>query len=263
MELGLEGKTIIVTGGDSNIGRAITLAFAKEKSNVVIASLDQEQGQKVVKEAEAQGGKAVAIKTDVTDHGSVEAMVKRTLEMFGNIDALVNNAGWVANKLFMEEPREEYETEIKINYLGVINCTRAVLDHMIERKDGRIVNISSDAGRMGQSRGAVYSGTKAAAIAFGKSIAREVGRFGITVNTICPGLTVPEKPGTVSKTSQWAGVTLDMIPPEMKEKAISQYPMGRLGKPEEVANAVVFLASDAANFITGQTLSVSGGFSMM
>jgi len=134
---------------------------------------------------------------------------------------------------------------------------------MIERKAGRIVNISSDAGRMGQSRGAVYSGTKGVVIALGKAIAREMERFGITVNTICPGLIIPEKPGTVSKTSVWAGVTLDMIFPEMKEKAISQYPPGRLAKPEEVANAVVFLASNAANFITGQTLSVSGGFSMM
>ena len=176
MELGLEGKTIIVTGGDPNIGRAITLAFAKEKSNMVIANLDQEQAQKVAKEAEAVGGKAVAIKTDVTDHDSVEAMVKKTLEMFGNIDALVNNAGWGTNKLFMDEPREEYEKEIKLNYVGMVNCTRAVLDHMIEHKAGRIVKISSDAGRIGQSRGAVYSGTKADAIAFGKSIAREVGR---------------------------------------------------------------------------------------
>lgn len=264
MELGLAGKTVIVTGGASNIGRTITLAFAKEKSNVVIADIDEEQAKKVVKEANALGGKAVAIKTDVTDYDSVEAMVKKTLEKFGKIDVLVNNVGWVANKLFMKKPREEYMKELTINYLGVINCTRAVLDHMIERKAGKIVNISSDSGRVGEPREAVYSGTKGAVVAFGKAIAKEMGRFGINVNSVCPGATIPEGPGTAGKDSMWAGdITVAMIPPETKDKILSQYPLGRLGKPEDTANAAVFLASDAAAFITGQTLSVSGGFSMV
>ena len=264
MELGLEGKTAIVTGGGANIGRGITFAFAKEGSNVVIADIDEEQGQKVVKEAEGLGGKVIVIKTDVTDYDSVEAMVRKTLETFGKIDVLVNNAGFVSNKLFMKKPREEWEKEIKINYLGVVNCIRAVLDHMIERKAGRIVNIASDSGRMGEPREAVYSGTKGAVIAFSKAIAREMGRFSITVNSICPGATIPEKPGTAGRDSMWAGdVTVDMIPPETKERIISQYPLQRMGKPEDVANAALFLASDVANFITGQTLSVSGGFSMM
>jgi len=264
MELGLEGKTVIVTGGGSNIGRAITFAFAKEKSNVVIADIDEEQGKKVAKEASALGGKVIAIKTDVTDYASVEAMVKKTIEKFGKIDVLVNNVGWVANKLFMKKPREEYMKEITINYLGVINCTRVVLDHFVEHKAGKIVNIASDSGRMGEPREAVYSGTKGAVIAFGKAVAREVGRYGININTICPGATVPEKPGTAGKDSMWAGdVTVEMIPAETKEKMIGHYPLGRLGKPEDAANAAVFLASDAAAFITGQTLSVSGGFSMM
>ena len=264
MELGLAGKTVIVTGGGSNIGRAITLAFAKEKSNVVIADIDEEQGKKVAKEINALGGKAIAIKTDVTDYDSVEAMVKKTLEKFVKIDVLVNNVGWVANKLFMKKPREEYMKEITINYLGVINCTRAVLDHMIERKAGKIVNISSDSGRVGEPREAVYSGTKGAVVAFGKAVAKEMGRFGINVNAICPGATIPERPGTAGKDSMWAGdVTIEMIPPETKEKILSQYPLARLGKPEDTANAAVFLASDAAAFITGQTLSVSGGFSMV
>jgi 2-hydroxycyclohexanecarboxyl-CoA dehydrogenase len=264
MELGLEGKTVIVTGGGSNIGRAITFAFSKEKCNVVIADIDEEQGKRVAKEATALGGKAIAIKTDVTDYDSVEAMVKKTLEKFGKIDVLVNNAGWVANKLFLKKPRDEWEKEIKINYLGVVNCTRAILDHFVERKTGKIVNVASDSGRMGEPREAVYSGTKGAVIAFAKAIAREMGRFGINVNSICPGATVPEKPGTAGKESMWAGdVTVAMIPADIKEKMISNYPLGRLGKPEDTANAAVFLASDAAAFITGQTLSVSGGFSMM
>jgi 2-hydroxycyclohexanecarboxyl-CoA dehydrogenase len=264
MELGLAGKTVIVTGGGSNIGRAITFAFAKEKCNVVIADIDEEQGKKVAKEASAMGGKAIGIKTDVTSWESVQAMIKKAIEQFGKIDVLVNNAGFVSNKLFLKKPVEEYDKELKINYLGVIYCTRAVLDHFVEKKAGKIVNIASDSGRVGEPREAVYSGTKGAVIAFGKAIAKEAGRFGINVNTICPGATVPEKPGTAGKDSMWAGnVTVEMIPRETKEKIISQYPLGRMGKPEDTANAAVFLASDAAAFITGQTLSVSGGFSMV
>ena len=264
MDLGLEGKTVIVTGGGANIGRGITMAFAREKANVVIADIDEEQGQKVVGECEGLGGKAIAIKTDVTDYASVEAMVKKALETFGSIDVLVNNAGYVSNKLFLKKPIEEYEKEIKINYLGVVNCTRAVLDHMTERKAGRIVNIASDSGRVGEPREAVYSGTKGAVIAFGKAIAKEMGRFWITVNAICPGANIPQQPGTAGKHSMWAGdITVEMIPPETKERILSQYPLQRMGTPEDVAYAALFFASEGANYITGQTLSVSGGYSMI
>ena len=263
MDLGLEGKTVIVTGGAANIGRGITMAFLKEKANVVIADIDEEQGARVVEEAKGLGGKAIAVKTDITDYASVEAMVKKAIETFGSVDVLVNNAGYVANKLFLKKPVEEYDKEIRINYLGVIHCTRAVLDHMVERKAGRIVNIASDSGRVGEPREAVYSGTKGAVIAFGKAIAKEMGRFGITVNAICPGANIPQKPGTAGKHSMWAGdITIEMIPPETKERIISQYPLGRMGTPEDVAYAALFFASQGANYITGQTLSVSGGFSM-
>ncbi len=263
MDLGLQGKTVIVTGGAANIGRGITLAFLKEKANVVIADIDEEQGAKVGKEAKGLGGKVIAVKTDVTDYTSVEAMVKKAIEAFGSVDVLVNNAGYVSNKLFLKKPVEEYDKEIRINYMGVIHCTRAVLDHMVERKAGRIVNIASDSGRVGEPREAVYSGTKGAVIAFGKAIAKEMGRFGITVNAICPGANIPQKPGTAGKHSMWAGdITVEMIPPETKDRIIGQYPLGRMGTPEDVAYAALFFASQGANYITGQTLSVSGGFSM-
>jgi len=263
MDLGLQGKTVIVTGGAANIGRGITMAFLREKANVVIADIDEEQGAKVVGEAQGTGGKAIAVSTDVTDYASVEAMVKKAIETFGSVDVLVNNAGYVANKLFLKKPVEEYDKEIKINYLGVVHCTRAVLDHMVERKAGRIVNIASDSGRVGEPREAVYSGTKGAVIAFGKAIAKEMGRFGITVNAICPGANIPQQPGTAGKHSMWAGdITVEMIPPETKERILSQYPLGRMGTPEDVAYAALFFASEGANYITGQTLSVSGGFSM-
>lgn len=261
MELNLAGKMVIVTGGASHIGRSITLAFAKEGSNVVIADIDEAQGQKVAKEANALGGKAMVIETDVADVDSVAAMVKKALEEFGKIDVLVNDAGWGRDRLFVEKPRSEWEKEVNINFWGVINCTRAVLDNMVERKYGKVISIGSDAGRMGEYREAVYAGCKGGVIAMYKALARELGRHNINFNVVCPGLTVPEDAESLGDKSMWKGQTV--FTPEAQEKAIKAYPLRRLGKPEDIANAVVFLASDAASFITGQTLSVSGGYTMM
>lgn len=263
MDLNLAGKAVIVTGGGSNIGRGIVLAFARERSNVVIADIDETQGQKVAKEASALGSKTVAIKTDVTDVDSVAAMVKKTLEEFGQIDILVNNVGWGLDRLFIEKPRAEWEKEVNINFWGVINCTRAVLDHMMERKYGKIISIGSDAGRMGEYREAVYAGCKGGVIALSKALARELGRHGINVNVVCPGATVPENPEHAGELSMWKGDMAQVFTPEAQEKAAKAYPLRRLGKPEDVANVAVFLSSDAASFITGQTISVSGGYTMM
>ena len=262
MDLGLKGKTVIVTGGGSNIGRAIALAFAQEGADVVIAEIDEQQGQKVAAEAKAQGGSATAIKTDATDNESVQAMVEKTLDLFGKIDILVNNVGWTYDRSFMEKPREEWEKEIKLNFWSMINCTRAVLDNMIERQYGKIVSISSDAGRTGGFREAVYGGCKGAVIALSKSLARELGRYGINVNVVSPSTTVPESSEHVGPESMWAPGGLELTP-EILEKMAKTYPLRRLGKPEDIANAVVFLASDAASWITGQTLSVDGGFAMI
>jgi len=263
MDLNLAGKTVIVTGGGSNIGRGIVLAFAKEGSNLAIAEIDEAQGQKVAEEVNALGSKAIAIRTDITDVDSVATMVKRTLEEFGKIDVLVNNVGWNMDRLFVEKPRAEWEKEVSINFWGDINCTRAVLDHMIERKCGKIISIASEAGRMGEYREAVYAGCKGGVIALSKSLARELGRYGINVNVICPTLTVPENKEHVSKESMWGEGLMEVFNPEAQEKAAKLYALRRLGKPGDVANAAVFLASDAASYITGQTLSVSGGYTMM
>lgn len=263
MDLNLAGKTAIVTGGGSNIGRAIVLAFAREKSNVVIADIDETQGRKVANEAAALGVKSLVIKTDVTDFDSVTAMVKRTIDEFSKLDVLVNNVGWTLDRLFIEKPRLEWEKEVNINLWGVLNCTRAVLDHMIERKYGKIVSIGSDAGRMGEYREAVYAACKGGVMSLSKSLAREVGRYGINVNVVCPGVTVPENPDYAGDLSMWKGPMAEVFTPEAQEKAAKAYPLRRLGKPEDVANAVVFLASDAASFITGQIISVSGGYTMM
>ena len=263
MELGLRNKNVIITGGGSNIGRAIVHAFAAEGSNIAIAEIDQSQGEKVVLEATAKGAaKAVAIKTDVSDHRQVEATVAETIERFGGIDVLVNNVGWTVDRLFMEKERDEWEKEVRLNLWSPLNCIRAVLPHMIDRKAGAIVSVSSDAGRMGEYREAVYSACKGGVIALSKAVAREVGRYGIRLNMVCPGITVPKSEEEYGPDSMWNQMR-DIFTEEVQEKVKRNYALRRLGTADEVANAVVFMASDAASFVTGQTLSVSGGYTMM
>jgi len=262
MDLGLAGKTVIVTGGGSNIGRAIFLAFASEGANVVNAEIDEAVGQKAVDEAKALGARAILVKTDVTNWDSVQAMVKKTLDEFKAIDVLVNNVGWTFDRLFIEKTREEWEKEIALNFWSDINCIRAVLDHMIESRAGTIISISSDAGRMGEFREAVYAGCKGGVIAMSKAIAREVGSRGIRLNVVCPGLT-PARADEYGDYSLWKEM-LPIFTPEAREKAARVYTLRKLGKPEDIAYAVLFLASDiTAGHITGQTLSVSGGYTMM
>lgn len=264
MDLGLKGKSVIVTGGGSNIGRAIVLAFAREGARIAIAEIDEVQAHKVAQEVARMGTGATAlvVKTDVTDYAQVESMVARVLQEHGAIDVLVNNVGWTIDRLFLEKPREEWEKEVKINLWGVINCCRAVLPHMVERQKGAIVSISSDAGRMGEFREAVYGACKAGVIVLMKALAREVGRYNIRLNAVCPGLTVPRSDEEIGETSMWKQQRA-IFTEEVMERAKRNYVLRRLGTAQEVANAVVFLASDAASFITGQTLSVSGGYTMM
>ena len=265
MDLDLSGKTVIVTGGGSNIGRAVSLTFAKEGSNVVIAELDEVQGKKVADEANALGAgdRAMVIKTDITDIANVEAMIKKTIEEFEKIDVLVNVVGWDFLLFFTDTDPDFWDRVININYRGMLNCTKSVLPHMIEKKSGNIVSISSDAGRVGEVREAVYSGCKGAVIAFSKSVAREVGRYGIRLNVVCPGLTVPESDDEFGEESMWV-MGKPAFTSEMKEKAAKGYALRKLTTPQDIANAVVFLSSDAvAGDITGQTLSVSGGYSMV
>ena len=260
MDLGLSGRVVIVTGGASNLGRAITLGFAGEGARVLIADVDDEQAKKV--EAEAPSGTIVARHTDVTDWESVSATLDFAERSMGGVDVLVNCAGWTIDRLFIEKPRSEWEREIAIDTWGFINCVRAVLDPMIKRGYGRIVSIGSDAGRIGEWREAVYSGTKASVIAMSKAIAREVGKHGITLNVVCPGL-VPGSAETSGRESMWSSDQAKVFTPEVREKAAKAYPMRRLGTAEDVVPAVLLLASDRASYITGQTLSVSGGYTMI
>jgi len=264
MELGLKGKNVIITGGGSNIGRAIVYAFAAEGSNIIIAELSPEQGEAVAAEVEAMatGSKVKVIDVDVSNQQKVESMVEQSIAEFGGVDVLVNNVGWTIDRLFMEKPREEFEKEVQVNLWGAINCIHAILPHMIEKQGGAIVSLSSDAGRMGEYREAVYSACKAGVIALSKAVARETGRYGIRLNMVCPGLIVPPEDETISSESMWNQMR-DIFTQSVLERVERNYILRRMGTAPEIANAVVFLSSDAASFITGQTLSVSGGYTMI
>ena len=263
MDLGLAGKTAIVTGGGSNIGRAIVLAFAAEGCNVVNAEIDVAQGEKVVDQANKIGGKTVLVRTDATDWESVQAMVKKTLETFGQVDILVNNAGGTPRtKAFVKKTMDEWETEIRLNLWTVLNCTRAVIDHMIQRKYGKIVNISSGSGQSGNAANnlVVYGGAKGGVIAMGRGMAWEFGRHGINVNTVAPGTIVPANLDTdVGEGSMWTQWSAKVYTPEVLEGMKKLWPIHRLGRPQDIADTVLFLASERASFLTGQTISVSGG----
>jgi 2-hydroxycyclohexanecarboxyl-CoA dehydrogenase len=264
MELGLKGKNVVITGGGSNIGRAIVHALAAEGSNITIAELAPEQGEIVAGEVAAMntGSRVKVIPTNVTDNQQVESMVAQSIAEFGSIDVLVNNVGWTVDRLFLDKPRDEYEKEVQVNLWGAINCIHAVLPHMIKRQSGAVVSISSDAGRMGEYREAVYSACKAGVIALSKAIARETGRYGLRLNVVCPGLIVPPRDESISPESMWNEMR-DIFTDDVLERVERNYVLRRMGTGGEIANAVVFLASDAASFITGQTLSVSGGYTMI
>ncbi|MCL6640270.1 MAG: SDR family oxidoreductase [Candidatus Rokubacteria bacterium] len=265
MDLGLAGKSVIVTGGGSNIGRAITLGFAREGARVAIAEIDEGQAKKVAGEVERLGAEALVVRTDVTRWPEVQGMVRAVEERFGRVDVLVNNVGWTRDALFVEKTREEWEKEINLNLWGMIHCTRAVLDGMIARRSGAIVSLGSDAGRIGEFREGVYAACKAGVIALSKSIAREVGKFGIRLNVVCPGMTMPASDEEIGALSMWrAQENRAWMTEEMKARIARAYPLRRVGRPEDVVGAVLFLASDlAAGFVTGQTLSVSGGYTMI
>lgn len=260
MDLNLRDTTVIVSGGASNIGRAISLGFAEEGARVVIADIDDSQAARVVEAGHE--GRLVAFHTDVTSESSTDEAVAFTVKTFGSVEVLVNCAGWTVDRLFLDKPREEWEREIAVDFWGFINFTRSVLPHMVERARGRIVSISSDAGRIGEWREAVYSGTKAAIIATSKAIAREVGKYGITLNVVCPGFT-PGDPETSGEESIWRGEQGDQFSPEILARVARSYPLRRLGTPDDVVGPVLMLASDRASYVTGQTLSVSGGYTMI
>ena len=249
----LKEKVAIVTGAGGGIGRAIALKFGSLGASVMVADIKVEGAKETLSRLEKSGARGLALSTDITDRVRVQDMVKATLDTFGKLDILVNNAGWDIIEPFTKNTPEYWEKIIAINLKGPIFCTRAVLDPMMERKYGKIVNISSDAGRVGSSGEAVYSACKGGIIAFTKTIAREMARYQINVNCVCPGPT---------DTPLLAEITQSETGAKIIEAMTKAVPFRRLAKPEDIAGAVAFLASDEAGYITGQTLSVSGGLTM-
>lgn len=244
-------RVVIVTGGAQGIGEAIAGKFAGEGATVAILDIQHEKAQKVADNIVSKGGSAVAISMDITDSPNVRRAVNEVESKFGKVDVLVNNAGWDKAAPFIELTEELWDRVIAINLRGPIAVTRAVLDGMISRSYGKIVNIASDAGRVGSSGESVYSACKGGIIAFTKTLARELIRYNILVNCVCPGPTDTPFLDDMSKDN-----------PRLVEALQRAIPMRRLGNPEEVAVAVAFLASDEASYIAGQTLSVSGGLTM-
>ncbi len=251
---GLDGKTVIVTGGGGGIGGATCRRFAEAGARVAVFDRDGAAAERVAGAITGQGGKAQAFTCDITDHAGVAAAVAAAEAALGPVGALVNNAGWDVFRLFKDSTPEEWQKLIAINLVGALNMHHAVLPGMLARKHGRIINIASDAARVGSTGEAVYAACKAGLLGFSKTLAREHARHGITVNVVCPGPT---------QTALFAGYKEGAGNPEKLDEAFRRaVPMGRIGDPEDLPGAILFFASDDAAYITGQVLSVSGGLTM-
>jgi 2-hydroxycyclohexanecarboxyl-CoA dehydrogenase len=248
-------RVAFVTGGAQGIGRGIAASLAEAGFRVAIADLNLGVAQQTAKELSADGGAVVAVEVDVTSLDSVRSAVATVEADLGPIEVVVNNAGWDDFMPFVETDEEFWDKILDINFKGQLRVIHTVVPGMIERGFGRIINIGSDAGRVGSSLEAVYSGAKGGIIAFTKTLAREVATQGITANTVCPGPTDTPALRTFTASS---GDDAEKVLAGMTRAV----PMKRLGTPEDVGPAVAFLASDAAGFVTGQTLSVSGGLTM-
>jgi 2-hydroxycyclohexanecarboxyl-CoA dehydrogenase len=249
MDIGLAGKVVLVTGAGRGIGKDIAMTFAREGARLVASDLDGANAEATAAEAVAAGTEAIGVSLDVTSFDAAQSAVAAATDRFGTLDVLVNCAGAWRINLFVDSTPDDWAFEINTCLLGVINVTRAALDPMIAGGGGKIVNIASDAGRVGEFRQAVYSGAKAGVIGFSKAVAREVGRHGIHVNCVCPGYT--KTPGTDG-----------MLDAELEARIAKGYPLRKLGVPEDIGKVVAFLASDGASHTTGQTISVSGGYTM-
>jgi 2-hydroxycyclohexanecarboxyl-CoA dehydrogenase len=244
----LDGKTAVISGAASGIGRATAEAFAKAGAHVILADINAADGEAAAAAIRASGHGADYLRVDLTDAASIEALRREALAKRERVDIVANVAGWGKTEPFVKNTPEFWRKLIDLNLLGTIYLTRAFLDPMIEQRAGKIINVASDAGRVGSLGESVYSGTKGGVIAFTKGLAREMARFDITVNCVCPGPT--DTP------------LMAAVPDKLKDAFANATPMRRLAKPSEIADAILFFASARASFVTGQVLSVSGGLTM-
>jgi 2-hydroxycyclohexanecarboxyl-CoA dehydrogenase len=246
--MNFKGKTAVVTGAASGIGKATAFELARAGARVFLADIDVPRGEEAQREAKGAGLAAEYLTLDVTNAESVARFARGALERVGRVDILVNAAGWGKNQPFIENTPDFWQRVMEINLMGPIRLTHALLPAMFEAKAGKVVNVASDAGRVGSLGETVYAAAKGGLIAFTKSLAREGARFGVNVNCVCPGPT---------DTPLW-----QVVPDKYKDAFIKAIPLRRVGKPQEVADAVLFFASSRSDYITGQVLSVSGGLTM-
>jgi 3-oxoacyl-[acyl-carrier protein] reductase len=244
----LKGKKAVVTGAGQGIGRSIAMKMAHEGADVVIAEMNPDTGERVRKEVEALGRKALSFAVDVADPRQVRGMVEEVLRIWGRIDILINNAGFDRGATLLKVKEEDWDAVLGVHLKGTLNCIQAVAPHMIGNRCGKIINISSIYGKTGGIAAISYSAAKAGIIGLTKSVARELGRYQINVNVVLPGLILTP---TIAKMAE-----------KYKNMIIDHTPLGRLGQPEEVASVVAFLASDEASFMTGVSVEVSGGSGM-
>ena len=262
MDLGYTDKVVMITGGGSGIGQDMAVAFAREGARVAVNDISQDGIDETLKMIDAAGGTGLPARFDITDIAAVTAAIGAIEKECGRIDVLVNNAAVLAQHApFLEKTPEQCDQEIKVTLYGTINCMRAVLPGMVDREYGKIVNIATDAARVGQERESVYSAAKGGVIAFTKSVAKEVGRHNINVNVVSPGATnSPMRNAILDKMRKSMG---EEKVAEREQKVRRVYPLRRIGEMEDISNAVLYLASDRARHVTGQTLSVNGGFAMI
>lgn len=244
----LKDRVAFVTGAAQGIGKAIAVAFAKEGANVIISDINLELAAQTAKEVEALGVKTLAIKTNVADLADVEKSVEEAVKAMGRIDILVNNAGITKDNLLIRLKKEDWDAVIEVNLTGVFNCTRAVSSLMMKQRYGKIINIASIVGQMGNFGQANYAASKGGVIAFTKTVARELASRNVMANAVAPGFIQT--------------AMTDKLSEDVKNKMREQIPLGKLGQPEDVANAVLFLAGPEADYITGQVIAVNGGMYM-
>ena len=242
-------KVALVTGASRGIGRAIAKRLAQDGIFVIINYCgSQEKAQSVLEEIKSQGGDGVCVQADVSDFAAAEVMIKDLVKEYGRIDILVNNAGITRDGLFIRMKEEDWNAVINTNLTGIFNCTKVAAKYMMKKRSGRIINMSSVSGIMGNAGQTNYAAAKAGVIGFTKSLAREMASRGITVNAVAPGFIATDMTAA--------------MPEKAQEHVLTSIPLGKMGKPEDIANAVLFLASDKASYITGQVIHVDGGMVM-